>query len=117
MRILRILEQITLLVFVISVSAGCSKLFPAESVTGTGRGVVRRIDLEHHQITLSHGTVQNLLHPMTFAYPVKSDKLMQGISVSDTVSFSIRELKPGSFLIESLAKAEHRGSGKPTSRR
>jgi Cu/Ag efflux protein CusF len=62
------------------------------------------VDFEHHMVTLAHGTVPNLLHPMTYAYPVKTDSLMRGLEPNDTISFTIQELKPGSFLILSMKK-------------
>ena len=83
---------------------GCNKLYPVDVGVSTGRGIVRRVDFEHHMITLSHGTIPNLLHPMTYAYPVKSDSIMKGLKLEDTVSFTIQETKPGSFLVLSMKK-------------
>ncbi len=82
----------------------CSKLFPVDVGTGEGRGIVRRIDFEHHMITLSHGRIPNLLNPMTYAYALKNDSIMRGLSDGDTVSFTIEESQPGTFRILSLKK-------------
>src|SRR5438045_2229588 len=79
--------------------SGCSKLFPVDTGISSGRGIVRRIDFEHHQVTLAHGTVPNLLHPMTYAYQVKNDSIMKPLSEGDTVSFTIEESEPGTFRI------------------
>ena len=86
------------------VLAGCNRLYPVDVGVGTGRGVVRRVDFEHHMITLSHGTIPNLLNAMTYAYPVKSDSIMKGLKALDTVSFTIQEIKPGSFVVLSTKK-------------
>jgi Cu/Ag efflux protein CusF len=80
----------------------CNKLFPVDVGQSGGRGIVRRIDTVNHQVTLSHGTIQNLLHPMTYAYPVSDDNVMRGVKEGDTVSFTIEETKPGSFRVLSL---------------
>ncbi|GEM_PF-2143683 len=84
--------------------AGCNKIFPVDVGVSSGRGIVRRIDFEHHQVTLAHGTIPNLLHPMTYAYPVKSDAVMKSVKEGDTVSFTIEEQKPGEFQILSMKK-------------
>ena len=80
----------------------CSKLMPVDVGTGEGRGIVRRIDFEHHEVTLSHGTVPNLLHQMTYAYAVKSDSIMRSVKEGDTVSFTIEESQPGTFRVLSM---------------
>jgi len=82
----------------------CNKLFPVDVGQSGGRGIVRRIDTVNHQVTLSHGTVPNLLHPMTYAYPVSDDDVMRGVNEGDTVSFTIEEIKPGAFRILSLKR-------------
>ncbi|HEX5315674.1 MAG TPA: copper-binding protein [Candidatus Kapabacteria bacterium] len=81
--------------------AGCSKLVP-DVGTGTGRGIVRRLDFEHHEVTLSHGTVPHLLHPMTYAYVVSNDSIMRTVREGDTVSFTIEESHPGTFRVLSM---------------
>src|SRR5579871_4021879 len=87
------------LTFYLLLGAGCSKLFPVDTGTGTGRGIVRRIDFDHHLITLEHGRVTNLLNPMTYSYAVKSDNIMRPIKEGDTVSFTIEENPPGTFRV------------------
>ena|SRR5204863_3024118 len=87
---------------------GCKKYTSVDLGVGTGRGIVRRIDFEHHQITLEHGVISNLVHPMTYAYPVRSDSLMKPFSEGDTVSVTIKEDPPGQFVVLSL-KRIHRG--------
>ena len=96
----------------ISIVSGCQKLFPVDSGVGTGRGIVRRIDFDHHQITLSHGTVGMILHPMTYAYEVKSDSMMKNLNVGDSVNFSIEEPSPGAFVVQSLKKIVRGTPGK-----
>src|SRR5438045_2082884 len=83
---------------------GCSKLYPVDIGVGTGRGIVRRIDYEHHLITLEHGTVPKLLNPMTYSYAVRTDAIMRPIAEGDTVSFTIEEKPPGEFRVLSLEK-------------
>jgi Cu/Ag efflux protein CusF len=83
---------------------GCSKILPVDTGTGTGRGIVRRIDFEHHLITLEHGRVVNLLNPMTFSYAVKSDDIMRPLHEGDTVAFTIQENPPGEFRVLSLKR-------------
>jgi len=99
-----ILRMRKLLFVTFIIIAGCNKLYPVDVGVDSGRGIVRRVDFEHHMVTLSHGTVPNLLHPMTYAYPVKTDSLMRGLQPNDTISFTIQEIKPGSFLILSMKK-------------
>ena len=91
-----------LLIFLIL--TGCDKFYPVDVGVSTGKGIVRRADFEHHMITLSYGTIPNLLHPMTYAYPVKNDSIMKGLKPEDTVSFTIQEMKPGSFVVLSMKK-------------
>src|SRR5437773_9578907 len=88
----------------------CDKIFPVDVGQSTGRGIVRRIDTVHHQVTLSHGSVPNLLYPMTYAYPVKSDAVFHGIHEGDTVSFAIEESQPGSFRVLSMQRIHIRPS-------
>lgn len=88
--------------FLILVFAGCGKLVPADAGIGTGRGIVRRLDFEHHEVTLSHGTVPHLLHSMTFAYPVSNDSILRMVKEGDTVSFTIEESQPGAFRVLSM---------------
>lgn len=90
--------------FTLLVLLGCSKLFPVDTGTGTGRAIVRRIDYDHHLITLEHGRVANLLNPMTYSYVVRSDSIMRPINEGDTVSFTIQEQPPGTFRVLSLTK-------------
>jgi len=82
--------------------AGCNKLVPVDVGIGTGRGIVRQLDFEHHEVTLSHGTVPNLLHPMTYAYAVSNDSIMRTVSEGDTVSFTVEESQPGTFRVLSM---------------
>src|SRR5438128_1993953 len=88
--------------FFILFCVGCSKLFSVDTGVSTGRGIVRRIDLEHHQVTLAHGRIPNLLNPMTYAYPVKSDAILKGVNEGDTVRFTIQEQPPGTFRVLSM---------------
>ena len=91
--------------------AGCSKLMPVDVGVGTGRGIVRRIDYDHHLITLEHGRVTNLLNPMTYSYGVRADSIMKPISEGDTVSFTMLEKPPGTFVVLSLKKIHVRFRG------
>ncbi len=101
----------SIILMLLSVTS-CQKLFPVDSGVGTGKGIVRRVDTVHHLITLSHGTVGTILHPMTYAYPVKSNAMMKNFAEGDSVNFSIHELKPGVFLVESLTKRGKSGGAK-----
>jgi Cu/Ag efflux protein CusF len=75
---------------------------PPDIGTGSGRGIVRRVDYDHHMITLEHGTIKNLLNPMTYSYPVKSDTIMRPIHEGDTVTVTIEENPPGEFRVLAL---------------
>jgi Cu/Ag efflux protein CusF len=90
---------------------GCSKLSSVDVGVGTGRGIVRRIDFEHHLITLEHGPVTNLLNPMTYSYAVRSDSLMKPFAEGDTVAFTMMEKPPGQFVVLSLKKIHGRFRG------
>jgi Cu/Ag efflux protein CusF len=92
------------MLILMSFVTGCTKIFPVDTGVGTGRGIVRRIDFDHHLITLEHGRITNLLNPMTYSYSVRSDSIMKPINEGDTVSFSIEEKPPGTFVVLSLQK-------------
>ena len=97
--------------FALLLIAGCSKISSVDVGVGTGRGIVRRIDYEHHLITLEHGRVTNLLNPMTYSYAVRSDSIMKPIADGDTVSFTMKEDPPGQFMVLSLKKIHGRFRG------
>src|ERR1700733_12922988 len=93
-----------LYLFVATSLLSCSKFYPVDTGVGTGKGIVRRVDSVHRQLTLAHGTVSKLLHPMTYAYPVKNDAMLVGLVPGDSVTFSIEERAPGDFMIQSVRK-------------
>src|ERR1041385_1973226 len=87
---------------------GCSKVSSVDQGVGTGRGIVRRIDFDHHLITLEHGPVTNLLNPMTYSYAVRTDSIMKPVAEGDTVAFTMMEKPPGQFVVLSLKKIHGR---------
>jgi Cu/Ag efflux protein CusF len=99
------------LIGILLLLVSCDKLFPVDVGQSSGRGVVRRVDSVNHQVTLAHGTIPNLLHPMTYAYPVKNDAVMNGIHEGDTVSFTIEETQPGAFRVLSMKRIHAKGIG------
>jgi Cu(I)/Ag(I) efflux system periplasmic protein CusF len=51
-------------------------------------GVVRKIDLAQHKITLKHGEIKNLDMPgMTMVFVVSDPALLQGVKPGDAVRF------------------------------
>jgi Cu/Ag efflux protein CusF len=90
---------------------GCKKYTSVDVGVGTGRGIVRRIDTEHHLITLEHGPVTNLLNPMTYSYAVTNNSIMQPFAEGDTVAFTMKEEPPGQFIVLSLKKIHERFRG------
>lgn len=100
-------------IFVLAVLSlfGCKRFTSVDVGTGTGRGIVRRLDFEHHLITLEHGPITNLLNPMTYSYAVRSDTIMKPISEGDTVAFTMDENPPGQFVVLSLKKIHVRYRG------
>lgn len=69
-----------------------------------GKGLVKRVDLENKQITIEHEKVGEIIDALTMAYPVRSVDMMDGVKDDDSVAFTLREDKPGQFLITSLRK-------------
>jgi Cu/Ag efflux protein CusF len=72
--------------------------------SANGSGVVKRIDIEHNQITIDHDKVEPIIDALTMAYPVQSLAMMDSIKDGDSVAFALREDAPGEFLITSLRK-------------
>jgi Cu(I)/Ag(I) efflux system periplasmic protein CusF len=68
-------------------AAPASTAAPA-SPQAMSEGVVRKIDLAQHKITLKHGEIKNLDMPgMTMVFVVSDPAMLQGVKPGDAVRF------------------------------
>lgn len=73
-------------------------------VSGSGSGLVKRVDREHKQITISHDRVEPIVGALTMAYVVQDLSMLDSVRDDDSVRFTIREDEPGQFLLTNLDK-------------
>ncbi len=63
-------------------------------------GVVKKIDLEHGKINLTHGPVKSLGWPgMTMDFKVKDNAILKGIKPGQKVAFEVVKEGEGQFYI------------------
>ncbi len=71
----------TLAVFVAAAAAAS----PVAKTTGE----IKKIDAEHHKLTIAHGIMTELfMPPMTMVFNVVEPAMMDGLSVGDNVTFT-----------------------------
>lgn len=73
-------------------------------VSGSGTGLVKRVDVEHKQITISHDRVEPVIDALTMSYVVQDLSMLDSIRDNDSVRFTIREDVPGNFVLTNLDK-------------
>jgi Cu/Ag efflux protein CusF len=74
---------------------------PAKS--GTGRGLVKAIHQKTKTITLSHNDIPGIMMAMTMDYPVKKAGLLKGINVGDSVTFTLKSMKSGEYMVAAIS--------------
>lgn len=58
--------------------------------SGSGKGVVKAVDLKAHTVTLDHEPIPAVGWPaMTMTFPVASPELLNGIAAGQTVTFEV----------------------------
>ncbi len=67
-----------------------------------GRGKVMAMDTKSMHITLAHGNIPGMMSAMTMAYPVSTARILNGIHVGDSVTFTMSS-KNGNDVISALA--------------
>ncbi len=55
-----------------------------------GRGVVRELRLDRKEVVIKHEAIPNYMDSMVMAFNVKDGRLLKGVAVGDTVSFTLR---------------------------
>ena|ERR1035441_6597775 len=74
---------------------------PAKS--GTGRGLVKAIHQKTKTITLSHTEIPGIMMAMTMDYPVEKVGLLKGINVGDSVTFTLKSMKSGEYVVSAIS--------------
>jgi len=70
-------------------------------------GVIRKIDLANHQITLKHEAIPNLNMPgMTMPFLIQDLQMVSGLKVGDQVKFSADQNSNGDLILIWIAKAQ-----------
>jgi len=70
-------------------------------------GLIKKIDLSNHQITLKHDAIPNLNMPgMTMPFIVQDAQMLNGFKVGDQVKFSAEQNNDGDLVLVWIAKAQ-----------
>jgi Cu/Ag efflux protein CusF len=93
-----------MLILLTAAVASCDKIFPVDVGQGDAKGTVLRVDTVHYLVTIDHEEIPNLIQAMTFSYPVKNRAMLRDLRPLDTVMFTLKELSPGNFEVESIRK-------------
>lgn len=65
-----------------------------------GDGTVKRVDLEHRKVNLTHGPIKSLGWPgMTMDFKVKDSAILKGIKPGQKVEFDVIQEGEGQFFI------------------
>jgi Cu/Ag efflux protein CusF len=65
---------------------------------GQGKGIVRAIDTSARTITLDHDNIPNVMDAMTMEYHVDKSGSLHGLSVGDSVSFTLQDRGDGDYV-------------------
>lgn len=76
-----------------SLQAGVERLFEA-------RGVVRAILQEIGVVVLTHDDISGFMPAMTMGFRLRDPQLLQGLSVGDTVRFTLKGVPPNLVIVE-----------------
>ena len=103
-----ILAFVTLLPAANVVSAQCccgmgTTVATTSAKSGSGRGLVKAIHQKTKTITLSHNDIPGIMMAMTMDYPVKYAGLLKGIKVGDSVTFTLRSMKSGEYMVSTIS--------------
>ena len=64
-------------------------------------GEVRKVDAKAGQVTLKHGTIENIgMPPMTMSFPVKDPAMLKGIKAGDKVEFKAEKVGEAFTVVE-----------------
>jgi len=70
-------------------------------------GLIKKIDLPNHQITLKHDAIPNLNMPgMTMPFLIQDPQMVAGLKVGDQVKFSADQNANGDLVLIWIAKAQ-----------
>ena len=72
----------------------------------SGHGTVEAIAGDHHRVTLHHEAIPGYMAEMTMEYPVRDDHLLDGLSVGDTIDFTL-QAGPDDAWIDSVHRTGH----------
>jgi protein SCO1/2 len=67
-------------------------------------GVVRRIEAEHHSITIQHEDVPGYMPAMTMPFEVEDPRLFEGLSVGDQVRFRFVRAEGGRHVLRAIQR-------------
>jgi len=86
-------------------AAGCA-LQSAWAQTASANGLVRKVDAANSRIIIKHGEWRGLnMGAMTMAFPVRDASLLRGVSVGDTVFFTVEKAR-GEFEVTGLRRLD-----------
>jgi protein SCO1/2 len=78
---------------------------PDPTGTFVGRGVVKDIRPHERQVVIAHEAIPGFMEPMTMAFEVKEERLLEGIASGQTVTFTL-EKTPDSLYLTAVSRAE-----------
>jgi Cu/Ag efflux protein CusF len=80
---------------------------PAPSVR-TGRGVIKRIDLEAKSVLIKHEAIADYMPAMTMPFELPTPEVAKSFVVGDEITFSFHEAKDG-LVLDAIARVARDG--------
>ncbi len=92
-------QTLVLALFAFTCFAGCTS--SSEEQTFHGRGVVKAIPPSHKFVNIDHETIPGFMDAMTMFFPVKDSMVLQGVTIDDSISFTI-EINQGNAVVSGI---------------
>jgi protein SCO1/2 len=90
--------------------AACTKDAPAGGSsaqalkTYAAKGVVRNVDPQGREITISHEAIPGYMQAMTMVFEVRTPDLVKGLAAGDKVEFTFSDDGKGKIVVETIKK-------------
>ena len=91
-------------------TAACNKDAPSAGSTASAqktyaaKGVVRNVEAQGREITISHEAIAGYMQAMTMVFEVRSPDLVKGLAAGDKVEFTFSDDGKGKIVVETIKK-------------
>jgi Cu/Ag efflux protein CusF len=71
---------------------------------GDGHGVVKAMSAKDSSVTLDHNTIPGVMDAMAMQYKIDKPDMLSGLSVGDSVNFTLQDRGEGNYVVTAIKK-------------